>query len=348
MKKLFLFVLLWFSIFSYSFSQDTDEVAQVVLPIYVYVGDQAEIRYTFRSAVDFFSGKDSVDHIQIQNPYQGLEDKFSVIKSELYRDGMEYTLRIVIVPWTVGTINFPSFNLNDVIESNDTAVPEQSSELSEKALFSVSLFPISVKSIIEKTGQNQIMPPVPPLFLPGTTYIIFFVLVCSLVFLIFFFRFLFNFNSFRQKWKMYLKRRAFKKNAEDTIKKIKKLLKSTKLTDIEFCSALQSVTRNYLEFRFDYRFTAVSSSGIKKAFVEICANDIPNVIALSVEDIVTMFVRTDYIRYAHDSIDSQLYPPAEHQAALLKHERKSLTELVLKAIECFEKDQEQLEEENVY
>ena len=43
MKKLFLFVLLCFSIFSYSFSQDTDEVAQVVLPIYVYVGDQAEI-----------------------------------------------------------------------------------------------------------------------------------------------------------------------------------------------------------------------------------------------------------------------------------------------------------------
>lgn len=352
MKKVLFLGLFCFSLFfnflsTPLYAQETEEAMQVVLPIDVYIGDQAEIRYTFRSAIDFFSGNDSLDHIEIENPFKGEEDKFSVIKSELYRNEMEYTLRIVIVPWVVGAINFPTFNLNDVLGLNISNVKNSEENLSEIALFSVSLFPVNVKSIVEKTGNKEMMPPVPPIVIPGTTYFIFLIILCFVVFLILFFRFLFRFNSIRQKWIKYLKRRAFKKNAEDAIKKIKKLLKTSKLTDIDFCSSLQSITRNYLEFRFDYHFKAISSSGIKSAFEKIFSNDVPSIVSIAVDDITAMFVRTDYIRYAHDSIDSQLYPPAEHQAVLVKSERKTLSDMVLKSIECFEKDEDQLEEENV-
>lgn len=344
------------------FCQDSEEVSQVVLPIEVYVGDQAEIRYTFRSAIDFFAGKENVDHLDLQNPFTELDSKFSVKKAELYQNGMEYTVRFVVVPWTVGIINFPSFNLNDALktEKGDLIVqPKNNSESedlqfenssdenldnSEKALFFVALYPIEVKSIVEKTGNNQIRPPVPPMIVPGTTYILFFLILIFIILLIFIFRILFKFNSIRRKWNLYLKKKAFKKNAEDAIKKIKRLLKNSKLTDIEFCSNLQFITRNYLEFRFDYRFTAISSTSIRGTFEKICAGSIPNEIAYAVENIAAMFVRTDYIRYAHDSIDSRLYPPSEHQAVLVKTERKSLSEMILKAIECFESEENNQEQ----
>ena len=87
--------------------------------------------------------------------------------------------------------------------------------------------------------------------------------------------------------------------------------------------------------------------GIRNGFNKICCGEIPSVIAYSVEDLTSMFIRTDYIRFAHDSIDSQLYPPAEHQAKLVGGERKSLADMILKAISVFESDGESEEEVNV-
>ena len=128
------------------------------------------------------------------------------------------------------------------------------------------------------------------------------------------------------------------------IGKIKKLIKNTKLTDIEFCSALQQITRKYLEFRFGQRFSAISSNDIRNVFKRICEDEMPSEVSYAVDDLTAMFVRTDYIRYAHDSIDSQLYPPTEHQAALVKNERKSLSDMILKSIEVFESSEERGEE----
>ena len=105
--------------------------------------------------------------------------------------------------------------------------------------------------------------------------------------------------------------------------------------------------RSYLEFRFDFRFTSISSNSIRSSFEKIFAGTIPSEIAFAVEDITAMFVRTDYIRYAHDSIDSRLYPPSEHQAALVESERKTLSDMIIKSINCFENSEEQLEENYV-
>lgn len=341
MKRNFVSIILMILLSAFSFSQEYENAGQVLLPIDVYVGDHAEIRYTFRSAIDFFAGDKTVEKKELLNPFVGLEDNFSVVKAELYQNDMEYTVRFVIIPWKTGNISFPSFNLNEALgivsdaENNEVKEASVETEMLQPEFY-VALYPIQIKSIVEKTDNHQMMPPVPPIIIPGTTYVIFLIALGAIVFLIIFFRVLLKFNSIKRKWKMYLKQRAYKKNAEDAVKKIRKLYKNTKCSDIEFCTLLQNITRNYLEFRFDYRFTAISSSRIRETFEKICLGDIPFDIAYSVEDLVSMFLRTDYIRYAHDSIDSQLYPPLEHQAALVKTERKSLTEMVIKAIDCFE------------
>ncbi|MCR5613807.1 hypothetical protein [Treponema sp.] len=328
------------------YAQDSEEVSQVLLPVDVYVGDHAEIRYTFRSAIDFFAGSKDTERAELENPFKGLEENFSVVKAELYRDNMQYTLRFVIVPWKTGTISFPSFNLNTALGIAPAlpAVNNDDLQISEMPEFFVALYPIQVKSIVEKTGNHSMMPPVPPMIIPGTTYVLFLLILLFVVFLILFFRVLLKFNTIRRKWNLYLKKRAYKKNAEDAIKKIKKLIKNSKATDIEFCSSLQLITRNYLEFRFGYRFSAISSSGVRSVFEQICVGEMSSEVSYAVEDLTAMFVRTDYIRYAHDSIDSQLYPPTEHQAMLAKNERKSLSDVILKAISVFESNDEQGEE----
>lgn len=344
MKKLFLILLSFFTVGTFVFAQDSEDASQVILPIDVYVGDHAEIRYTFRSAIDFFPGEPDTEHKDLENPFTGLEENFSVVKAELYRNDMEYTVRFVIVPWKVGTISFPGFNLNKAL---GIKVQESSLETEGETEpeFTVALYPVQIKSIVEKTDNRQMMPPVPPLIIPGTTYVIFLLILGAIVVLILFFRILLKFNSIRRKWNIYLQKRAYKKNADDAVKKIKKLLKASKVTDIEFCSSMQSITRQYLDFRFDFRFSAISSSSIPKVFEKICAGEIPSEITEAVENITAMFIRTDYIRYAHDSIDSQLYPPQEHQAALIKHERKHLAKMILDAIETFESDANTLETE---
>lgn len=340
MKKLFALCLFIVSVFNFAvYSQESEDVSQVVLPVEVYIGDQTEVLYIFHSAIDFFPGEKNIERKELINPFEGMEDNFTVISCELVRNKMEYTIRFVIVPWKVGTIVFPPFNLNKALgiktEDADVSAPE----------FNVALYPVQINSIVEKTDKRQIMPPVPPILIPGTTYIIFLLVLAAIVFLILFFRILLRFNAIRRKWKLYLLKRAYRKNADEAIKKIKKLVKNPKVTDIEFCSNLQLYTRNYLDFRFDYRFSAISSSKIKSAFEIICAGSIPEEIATAIDELAAMFVRTDYIRYAHDSIDSQLYPPAEHQAALVKHERRQLSEMVIDAIDTFESDEKSIEKE---
>ena len=40
--------------FSENISDNASELSQSLLPLEVFVGDEAELRYSFRSAVDFF------------------------------------------------------------------------------------------------------------------------------------------------------------------------------------------------------------------------------------------------------------------------------------------------------
>ncbi|MCQ2611660.1 MAG: hypothetical protein MJ169_07905 [Treponema sp.] len=329
-KKLSAFFAVLLCALISGFAKNDSDFTQVLLPVEVFVGDQAEIRCTFRSAIDFFPGEEHVDRKELANPFVGLEDTFSVVRSQLIREDMQYSLSVYIIPWKTGIIEFPTFNLNK-------ALGIVNEDGTDEATFSISFEPIEIKSIVEKTGNSQMMPPVPPIIVPGTTYVIFGLVVLAVIILIFLLRFLLKFQQIRRSWHNYLMSRAYKKNADAAVKKIKKLNKNTKISDAEFCQELQAIVRAYLEFRFDRRFTAISSGAVRQVFKQICADDIPDDIEEAVEDISAMFVRTDYIRYAHDSIDSQLYPPSEHQALLVKDERKTLSNQIFKAISSFEK-----------
>ncbi|MEE3411340.1 MAG: hypothetical protein VZQ47_09405 [Treponema sp.] len=315
-------------------SENASEVSQSLLPMEVFVGDQAELRYSFRSAVDFFPNADLVmeEKIDISKfPFRNLYNSLTIKSAYFSRNDMEYVISLQIVPWRPGIIEFPPFDLFSVLSLSDK---DKNKNISYSILFE----PIEIKSIVEKTNLRDMQPPAPPFIIPGTTYVLFALLLAALIVFALLLRALIKFDDIRRWFKHMSIRRAYRKNSAIAIKKIKRLFRNKKISDIDFCAGLQNITRAYLDFRFDYPFKSASARAIREGFSKICLGDIPDSIAYSVEDLTSMFIRTDYIRYAHDSIDSQLYPPAEHQAKLANYERKSLSDIVLKAIALFESD----------
>lgn len=324
-------------------SENASEVSQSLIPLEVFVGDQAELRYAFRSAVDFFPNADLVMEKEIdisKFPFKGLYNSMTIKKAYFSRNDMEYVISLQIIPWRPGVIEFPPFDLFSILSLSDK---DKNKNISYSILFE----PIEIKSIVEKTNLRDMQPPAPPFIIPGTTYALFAILLAVLIVFALFLRALIKFGDIRRWLKHMSVRRAYKRNSAIAIKKIKRLFRNKKISDIDFCAALQNITRSYLDFRFSYPFKSASARGIREGFKKICLGDIPPAIAYSVEDLTSMFIRTDYIRYAHDSIDSQLFPPAEHQAKLANYERKSLSDMVLKAISLFESDGESEEELNV-
>ena len=316
-------------------SENASEVSQSLLPLEVFVGDQAELRYSFRSAVDFFPNADLVmeEKIDVSKfPFRNLNTALTIKSAYFSRNDMEYVISLQIVPWRPGIIEFPPFDLFSVLSLSDK---DKNKNISYSILFE----PIEIKSIVEKTNLRDMQPPAPPFIIPGTTYVLFALLLAALILFALILRALIKFGDIRRWFKHLSIRRAYRKNSTNAIKKIRRLYRNKKISDIDFCAALQNITRAYLDFRFDYPFKSASARGIREGFNKICLGDIPDAIAYSVEDLTSMFIRTDYIRYAHDSIDSQLYPPAEHQAKLASYERKSLSDMALKAIALFESDE---------
>ena len=329
--------------FSESVSDNASELSQSLLPLEVFVGDEAELRYSFRSAVDFFPNADLVmeEEIDVSKfPFKNLYDSLTLKSAFFSRNDMEYVISVHIIPWRPGVIEFPPFDLFSVLSLNEK---DKNKNISYSILFE----PIEIKSIVEKTNLREMQPPAPPFIIPGTTYVIFAIVLAAVILFALLLRALIKFGDIRRWFNHFKATRAYRRNSAVAIKKIKKLLKNKKAGDIEFCAALQSITRAYLTFRFDYPFASASARAVREAFMKICLGEIPPVIENSVEDLTSMFIRTDYIRYAHDSIESQLYPPAEHQAKLAANERKSLSDMVLKAINIFESDGESEEELDV-
>ncbi|MBR5966556.1 MAG: hypothetical protein IK015_10625 [Treponema sp.] len=324
-------------------SENASEVSQSLIPLEVFVGDQAELRYAFRSAVDFFPNADLVMEEEIDTskfPFRNLYNSLTIKSAHFSRNDMEYVISLQIIPWRPGVIEFPSFDLFSILSLSEK---DKNKNISYSILFE----PIEIKSIVEKTNLQDMQPPAPPFIIPGTTYALFAILLLALILFALLLRALIKFGDIRRWLKHMSIRQAYKKNSTTAIKKIKRLYRNKKISDIDFCAALQNITRAYLDFRFDYPFKSASARGIREGFNKICLGEIPDSIAYSVEDLTSMFIRTDYIRYAHDSIDSQLYPPAEHQAKLANYERKSLSDMALKAIALFESDEESEEGVNV-
>ena len=112
-----------------------------------------------------------------------------------------------------------------------------------------------------------------------------------------------------------------------------------KISDSEFCESWQKIVRAYLEFRFKISFASVTGRNIEKKIQTVTGGYMTDRQEENIELLTSLFVRTDYIRFAEGSIDSKMLPMEEHQASFLKGEKKSMISSMHGIIDTFEKEE---------
>lgn len=331
MKKHFILPLLFFTFALSLFAQEASEnlVQQVLIPREVYVGDAARIEYSFRSPVDFFSlalpeqiTDDVLTIDSQQDAFVSVSDKCTITQILLIRNGLSYNFIIDFIPWKPGTIDFPEFDLASVcVYNNPTAAFD-----GRHNVYSLDLTPVQIASITEYLNVSNIQSPEKPALLPGTTYILSAFIFVSILLFIFILIFLIRFKKIKAWFINKRERRKYRRNSHATKRRFKQLLKSN-MADADFAAAWQETMKNYLAYRFRSHFASVTSKKILEHIKEISGDKLTAGQITSLEYLTNIFIRTDYIRYAQNSIESKLLPVEEHSASFLVGEKKSICEI---------------------
>jgi hypothetical protein len=96
--------------------------------------------------------------------------------------------------------------------------------------------------------------------------------------------------------------------------------------------------RDYLDYRFNMSFRSITAKDVYRT-VSMATGDLLDIEQENaVLSIQSMFVRTDYIRYAKDSPDSRKLPAQDHEAAFASEEKDGIVALSLSDIEELEKE----------
>ena len=329
MKKLLILFCISICVSAAGFTED--DTTQVVMPKTIYVGDRAELRYTFRSAVDFFADmNDSALSREIalkSLPFETDTEDYTILDASLERNGLLYTFRLFFIPWNTGSIDFPMFDISAAVYGG-AAAP-----------FIIDVQSVEVSSILQDQDEAQLRESMGPLLLPGTMYALYFAALLSVILLIVIFRLVVKRESVRDAYKTWKLLRLYAKNAKELYRSLKRLERAgKKIDDAEFCTELQQLIRRYLDFRFGYRFSAVSSPAIMDTFEKIMAGAMSEKTQSGAMSLAAVLRRTDYVRYARGSIDSKKEPAEEFAADLKADERSSLIRIVRDAVERFEGD----------
>lgn len=321
----FLLVFITFSASSTVFAQLADaQAVQLLSPKEVFIGDTAEISYTFYSPIAFPMGE--TDSIYISFPQEFLEAKTYTIKGGfLRRTGNQYRLSISFIPWKSGTITIPPFDLLTLL------APETSG-------FEITLAPVTVASLVEKTGKKTVQPPLPPILIPGTIYILYFCALIILILIILIFRILLNINSVLKNFSDFADFINRWKNRHLALCSLKKALKaSSRLSDSEFAYIVEKSMRTYLSHRFDESFESITTNKYALHFNELTGDTLSLGQSISIENLIAVFIRLDYIRFAQNSIDSMRLPENQYKAAFDTGERERTIKTLQEIISFFER-----------
>ena len=325
MKKLFLsliFILSAFSVFSQS------DVKQIVVPKKIYVGDTAQLHYTFRSGVDFFPDEEFLSEKKLipeKFPFSLDNEDFTILNAVLLRNGDLYTVDITFIPWKPGVLKFPSFDLYSLVFGNASIA------------FEIDLDAIEVSSVLQNDDVS-LRPFVSPLLFPGTIYFVYGGFILLLILLVMAVQFAVRWREFSDKIKARRAVKRYARSSRRALRQLKKLEKnSSKINDVAFCTAIQKIFREYLTVRFGINFFALSTNQFVVAFHKATGGVMEGFIIDNLEAIVEIFMRMDYVRFARNSIDSKKLPENAHAARLQEGERAEKIETSCAIIRLFER-----------
>ncbi len=333
-------LVLAFSLFLVRLSaqeSDRPQYRQTLIPKEIYVGDTAQLSYSFQSQTDFYAlaraggGASRLEggilYFDISGGYfKAMESYCSVTQLSMRQVGMTYTLVLNFVPWKTGRMDFIPLDMGKLCKADCGTV--------------IRLDSIEVLSLSEKLGVTTLRPPAPPLLLPGTNYIVWILIILLVLLLGLLAMLAVNFSAAVRHAVLFKERIGYRRNAFLTRRRLKGLLKGAR-EDTDFARDWQQVMRGYLNYRFSMSFVSVTSKDIYRAVSQATGDMLGMEQENAVLSIQSVFIRTDYIRYAKDSPDSRKLPAEDHEAAFTPGERERLVELSLVDIGELEKEREE-------
>ena len=262
----------------------TLQTQQVLVPKQVYIGDKAELRCTFSTT----------EKIQAEGFCSELDySQYDIKNVQLLPSGNNYyTLTITFIPWRTGEISLPDYSLS-VGESSATGTGTEG--------FIIHFNPVSIVSITEKDSITTLRDSTSPLLLPGTIYKLYGSLIALIIILIIGIRLIVKHKSVAFFVKNLILAAKNNSNRRKTIKLLNKIVKNPQPADNEVAAEIQKIMRTYLERRFNFPFSKTVSSEMSKSFMQITQGLLSEEKQNAFDDIVTAFVRTDYIRYSSAS-----------------------------------------------
>ena len=305
------------------------EISQMVFPKKIFVGDTAELRVTFNSNVDFFPNEENLDEktlIVEKLPFSLDNEEFTLTKAVIQRNGAFYAVVLTFMPWKAEMIDFPEFDLISAVFGTVSSVP-----------FVINPEPFEVSSVLQKNAETSLSPLHAPLLAPGTVYILYACIIVFILLVAFVVQLVLRWQSICEGFKERKIKRLYNRNARGTLRQFRKLEKnSSKINDISFCLAVQRIFRHYLSVRFGKSFDVLSSDQIIPVFEELTAGTMSDFFRENVFSVTELFRRADYIRFAHDSLDSKRKPEETYSASLQDGERSVMIENSRTIIKAFE------------
>ena len=303
------------------------QTQQILVPKQVYIGDRAEIRCSFNidSQVLKLSTEKGTTKLSLDNFCDSLDfTQYEIKEVQLVPSGVNYyNLVVSFVPWRTGNIQLPDYKLTEKDSANEE--------------FIIHFEPVSIVSLTEKDSITVLKDITPPLLLPGTIYKIYGGLIALLIFLIVAIRLIVKHKAVALFIKNRMLIRKYNKNKKQTIKQLNKLCDSEgteAINDHDVAEQIQKLMRNYLEVRFEYPFTKTVTSEMSAAFEKATCGLLSEEKRNACDEIISVFVRTDFIRYSSDG-------------KFLDEERKKIVQKLMNDIEIIESaDLKSEEEEN--
>ncbi len=260
------------------------QTKQSVFPKAVYIGDRAELRCSFQSEAVLNAGSVSSEVFADSLDFSVYDIKDISIQVEQQipsTSANNYTLVISFVPWRTGVIHLPDLEIDGIGTFHFEG--------------------IQVLSLVEQQNVSGLRTYSSPLLLPGTAYKIYGGIAVIVILIVLLIRLIVKWRSVVFWFKNTKLQRRYARSRKNTIRALQNCQTSDE-SDAQLCTHIQKIMREYLELRLDYPFTKTLSSELSLAFEKATYGLADEKRYSAFENIIAVFVRTDFIRFSDSSV----------------------------------------------
>ena len=302
------------------FCATSQKALQLFMPKTVYVGDTAELRYIFHSETDIFAAATAAlaEPTATQSSEQSADSPIRILTLALPEHALtadescaikyaalehmenEYTFTCTIVPWKAGTLSFLALDMTQLVYQTLSASASQAA-IAFASPVVIQLAPVTIHSRAAEQHITELRPPSPPLVVPGTTAILIVLAIAAIACSAVLIALLMKLPALSM---LLLSTHAARKQALLALKKLRRLQRNWHKHSLEkraFCAELQHILRTFLEKRFSRPFMPLTTPALYATFEELAGGTIEKTHQESIQALIELFARTDYIRFAQEA-----------------------------------------------